>query len=65
MIEACHIFLASLKMNQDEDFEFVEKSDCEAAEEEILDNFNSQIYLNVIGEQLQKNHDEVEKEVFE
>ncbi len=52
-------------MNQDEDFEFVEKSDCEAAEEEILDNFNSQIYLNVIGEQLQKNHDEVEKEVFE
>ncbi len=59
---ACHIFVASLKMNQDEDFEFVEKSDCEASEEEILDNSNSQIYLKEIGLQMQKSQNEVEED---
>jgi hypothetical protein len=62
MIEACHIFLASLKMNQDEDFEFVEKSDCEAAEEEILDYSNSQLCQKVFGQQLQERQSEVDEE---
>jgi hypothetical protein len=62
MMLACHIFVASLLMNQDEDFEFVEKSDCEAAEEDIKDDYNSQLCLKAISLQMQKSKNGVEEE---